>query len=32
VPRLGGRYGSGDLSYYQIVQGPGVVVLYMACA
>ena len=29
VPRLGGRYGSGDLSYYQIVQAPGVVVLYM---
>jgi hypothetical protein len=29
VPRLGGRYGSGDLSYYQIVQAPGVAVLYM---
>jgi len=29
VSRLGGRYGSGDLSYYQIVQAPGVVVLYM---
>jgi hypothetical protein len=29
VPRLGGRYGSGDLSYYQIVQAPGFVVLYM---
>jgi hypothetical protein len=29
VPRLGGRYGSGDLAYYQIVQAPGVVVLYM---
>jgi hypothetical protein len=28
VPRLGGRYGAGDLSYYQIVQGPGHVVLY----
>jgi hypothetical protein len=27
VPRLGGRYGAGDLSYYEIVQGPGVVVL-----
>jgi hypothetical protein len=29
VPRLGGRYGSGDMSYYQIFQSPGVVVLYM---
>lgn len=28
VPRLGGRYGAGDLSYYQIVQSPGHVVLY----
>ena len=28
VPRLGGRYGSGDLSYYQIVQAPDHVVLY----
>jgi hypothetical protein len=28
TPRLGGRYGSGDLSYYQIVQGPDHVVLY----
>ncbi len=28
VPRLGGRYGAGDLSYYQIVQAPGYVVLY----
>jgi hypothetical protein len=28
VPRLGGRYGAGDLSYYQIVQAPGHVVLY----
>jgi hypothetical protein len=27
VPRLGGRYGAGDLSYYEIVQGPGYVVL-----
>src|SRR6185295_8121174 len=27
VPRLGGRYGAGDLSYYQIVQAPGYVVL-----
>ena len=23
VPRLGGRYGAGDLAYYQIVQTPG---------
>jgi hypothetical protein len=29
VPRLGGRYGSGDMSYYQIFQSPGYVVLYM---
>jgi len=29
VPRLGGRYGSGDMSYYQIFQGPGFVVLFM---
>jgi hypothetical protein len=29
VPRLGGRYGAGDLSYYQIVQTPAYVVLYM---
>ena len=29
VPRLGGRYGSGDMSYYQIVQSPGHVVLFM---
>ena len=29
VPRLGGRYGAGDLGYYQIVQSPGYVVLYM---
>jgi hypothetical protein len=29
VPRLGGRYGAGDMSYYQIFQSPGVVVLYM---
>ena len=28
TPRLGGRYGSGDLSYYQIVQGPDHVVLF----
>jgi hypothetical protein len=28
VPRLGGRYGAGDMSYYQIFQSPGVVVLY----
>ena len=28
VPRLGGRYGAGDLSYYQILQAPGYVVLY----
>jgi hypothetical protein len=29
VPRLGGRYGAGDLSYYQIVQTPSYVVLFM---
>lgn len=29
VPRLGGRYGAGDLGYYQIVQTPGFVVLFM---
>jgi hypothetical protein len=29
VPRVGGRYGAGDMSYYQIFQSPGVVVLYM---
>jgi hypothetical protein len=29
VPRLGGRYGAGDLGYYQIVQTPGYVLLYM---
>jgi len=29
VPRLGGRYGSGDMSYYQIFQSPGSVVLFM---
>jgi hypothetical protein len=28
TPRLGGRYGSGDLSYYQIVQAPDHVVLF----
>jgi hypothetical protein len=28
VPRLGGRYGAGDMSYYQIFQSPGFVVLY----
>ena len=27
VPRLGGRYGAGDLSYYEIVQAPGYVVI-----
>jgi hypothetical protein len=27
VPRLGGRYGAGDMSYYQIFQSPGFVVL-----
>jgi hypothetical protein len=29
VPRLGGRYGAGDLAYYQIFQSPGYVVLYL---
>ena len=29
VPRLGGRYGAGDFGYYQIVQAPGYVVLFM---
>jgi len=29
TPRLGGRYGAGDLGYYQIVQTPGYVVLFM---
>ena len=29
VPRLGGRYGAGDLAYYQIVQTPSYVVLFM---
>ena len=29
VPRLGGRYGSGDMAYYQIVQSPNHVVLFM---
>ena len=29
VPRLGGRYGAGDLGYYQILQSPGYVVLFM---
>ena len=29
VPRLGGRYGSGDMSYYQIIQSPNHVVLFM---
>ena len=29
VPRLGGRYGSGDMAYYQIIQSPGYVVLFM---
>jgi hypothetical protein len=28
VPRLGGRYGAGDLAYYQIFQTAGYVVLY----
>ena len=27
VPRLGGRYGAGDLSYYEIVQAPGYVII-----
>jgi hypothetical protein len=29
VPRLGGRYGAGDLAYYRILQSPGYVVIYM---
>ena len=29
VPRLGGRYGSGDMAYYQIIQSPGHVVLFI---
>jgi hypothetical protein len=29
VPRLGGRYGAGDMAYYQIIQSPGHVVLFM---
>ncbi len=29
VPRLGGRYGAGDMAYYQIIQGPSHVVLFM---
>jgi hypothetical protein len=29
VPRLGGRYGAGDMSYYEIVQSPDYVVLYL---
>jgi hypothetical protein len=29
TPRLGGRYGAGDLGYYQIVQTRDYVVLYM---
>jgi hypothetical protein len=29
APRLGGRYGAGDLGYYQIVQTRDYVVLYM---
>jgi hypothetical protein len=28
VPRLGGRYGAGDLAHYQIVQAPGYVIIY----
>ena len=28
VPRLGGRYGAGDMSYYEVFQSPGYVVLY----
>lgn len=27
VPRLGGRYGAGDLAFYQIVQSPGYVLI-----
>ena len=29
VPRLGGRYGAGDLAYYQILQTPGYIVFFM---
>jgi hypothetical protein len=29
VPRLGGRYGAGDLGFYQIVQTPSYIVLFM---
>src|SRR5438270_819432 len=29
VPRLGGRYGAGDFGYYQIVQAPGYVLLFL---
>src|SRR5262249_41033459 len=29
VPRLGGRYGAGDLGFYQIVQASSYIVLYM---
>ena len=29
VPRLGGRYGAGDLAYYQILQTPGYVVFFL---
>ena len=29
VPRLGGNYGTGPYSYYQIFQAPGYLVLYM---
>jgi hypothetical protein len=29
VPRLGGRYGAGDLAYYRILQTPGHVVIYL---
>ena len=32
VPRLGGNYGAGNLSYYQILQAPGYVVLNMEFA
>jgi hypothetical protein len=29
MPRLGGRYGAGDLAYYQIFQNAGYVVIYL---
>jgi len=29
VPRLGGNYGTGPYSYYQVFQAPGYLVLYM---